>query len=43
MTRRRFTSAKVACQVIDPTALFGQALLAPVSEGRNAAGQVARP
>ena len=43
MTRRMFTSAGVACLVIGPAALFGQALLTPVSEGGDAAVQVARP
>jgi hypothetical protein len=43
MTRKLITSTGVACLVIGPSALLGQAVLTPVSNGGGAAGQVARP
>ena len=39
--RKLITSAGVACVVIGPAALFGQALLTPVSAGGDTAAQVA--
>ena len=43
MTTKLITSTVVACLVIGPAALLGQAVLTPVSTGGDAAGQVARP
>ena len=41
MTSRLITGAGLACLVVGPTALLGQALLTPVSAGGDAADQVA--